>query len=243
MAHFRFQIPDFRFQIPDPDTRGGRFFAGDFRFQVSDPRRHKGRNIDGKQNSKRAEHISRLHRRFLRHPDFRFQIPKLARFLISDFRLRISDPRMPSAPRQRFQISDFRFQTSRARSASLQISDFRSQSGAGDVVYPLQISDFRFQTPECLPRMRVCQKSRCHISECRIQIPYTKEYRLEGPRRRPDNIGQIPMEKMLSPVLPSAAPTADTDPYAPTLPPIFSWTGCFFCTILFLERDQRAFFV
>ena len=31
---------------------------------------------------------------------------------------------------------------------------------------------------------------------------YTKEYRLEGPRRRPDNIGQIPMEKMLSPVLP-----------------------------------------
>ena len=72
---------------------------------------------------------------------------------------------------------------------------------------------------------------------------YTKEYRLEGPRRRPDNIGQIPMEKMLSPVLPSAAPTADTDPYAPTLPPIFSWTGCFFCTILFLERDQRAFFV
>ena len=72
---------------------------------------------------------------------------------------------------------------------------------------------------------------------------YTKEYRLEGPRRRPDNIGQSPMEKMLSPVLPSAAPTADTDPYAPTLPPIFSWTGCFFCTILFLERDQRAFFV
>ena len=149
MAHFRFQIPDFGFQIPDPDTRGGRFFAGDFRFQVSDPRRHTGRNIDGKSNSKRAEHISRLHRRFLRHPDFRFQIPKLARFLISDFRLRISDPRMPGAPRQIFQISDFRFQTSRARSASLQISDFRSQSGAGRC--GISTADLRFQNSD--PRM------------------------------------------------------------------------------------------
>ena len=168
----------------------------DFRFQISDSRRHKGRNIDGKQNSKRAEHISRLHRRFLRHLDFRFQIPKLARFLISDFRLRISDPRMPGAPRQIFQISDFRFQTSRARSDSVQISDFRSQSGAGRC--GISTADLRFQNsdPECLPRMRVCQNSRCHISECRIQIPDTKiEVSVrEGPRRRPDNIGQIPME-------------------------------------------------
>ena len=39
------------------------------------------------------------------------------------------------------------------------------------------------------------------LSECIIQIPGAKKYRLEGTRRRPDNIGQIPMEKMLSPVL------------------------------------------
>ena len=155
VAEFRtcyFPLGDLRVPRRFEGTPVGRDFCGRFpRFQISDPRRHKGRNIDGKQNSKRAEHISRLHRRFLRHLDFRFQIPKLARFLISDFRLRISDPRMPSAPRQRFQISDFRFQTSRARSASLQISDFRSQSGAGDVVYPLQISDFRFQPQNASP--------------------------------------------------------------------------------------------
>ena len=104
----------------------------------------------------------------------------------------------------RFQISDFKPAGPDPPVCRFQISDPRAEQA--DVVYPLQISDFRFQTPECLPRMRVCQNSRCHISECRIQIPYTKEYRLEGPRRRPDNIGQIPMEKMLSPVLPMQAP-------------------------------------
>ena len=34
------------------------------------------------------------------------------------------------------------------------------------------------------------------MSECRIQIPGTKKYRLEGPRRRPDNIGQISKENL-----------------------------------------------
>ena len=83
--------PDFRFQISDfrSDTRpGDRFLReiSDFRFEI--PAGHKGRNIEGKQNSKRAEHISRLCPRFLRDPDFRFQIPKLAQ--ISDFRFQAS---------------------------------------------------------------------------------------------------------------------------------------------------------
>ena len=133
--NIRFQISDFRFQISDPNTRparpGDRFLRkiSDFRFEI--PAGHKVRNIEGKQNSKRAEHISRLYHRFLRDPDFRFQIPKLARFLISDFRLRISDSRTPATPRQRFQISENRFQRSRARSHKFQFSDFRSLSGAG----------------------------------------------------------------------------------------------------------------
>ena len=177
----RLQIADRRFQISDPDTRR-EISAGDFRFQSADRRRHNSRNLEEKQNSKRAEHISRLHRRFLRHPDFRFQIPKLARSLISDFRLRFSDPRTPAAPRQRFQISENRFQRSRARSHRFQISDFRSLRGAGqNVASPLQISDLRIQTPECHTDWRVCQKSRCQISECIIQIPGAKKYRLEGP--------------------------------------------------------------
>ena len=145
--NIRFQISDFRFQISDPDTRpGGRFLReiSDFRFEI--PAGHKGRNIEGKQNSKRAEHISRLDHRFLRDPDFRFQIPKLARFLISDFRLRISDPRTPGAPRQRFQISENRFQRSRARSHRFQISDFRSLSGAGRC--GISTADFRMQNSD-----------------------------------------------------------------------------------------------
>ena len=39
------------------------------------------------------------------------------------------------------------------------------------------------------------------MSECRIQIPGAKKYRFEGPRRKPDNIGQIPIKNLLSPVL------------------------------------------
>jgi hypothetical protein len=49
------------------------------------------------------------------------------------------------------------------------------------VASPLQISDLRIQTPECHTDWRVCQKSRCQISECIIQIPGAKKYRLEGP--------------------------------------------------------------
>ena len=137
----------------------------------------KGRNIEGKQNSKRAEHISRLCHRFLRDPDFRFQIPKLARFLISDFRLRISDPRTSATPRQRFQISENRFQRSRPDPTGFrfQISDPSAEQA--DVASPLQ------------------------MSECRIQIPGAKKYRFEGPRRKPDNIGQIRIKNLLSPVL------------------------------------------
>ena len=41
------------------------------------------------------------------------------------------------------------------------------------------------------------------LSECIIQIPGAKKYRLKGTRRRPDNIGQIPIENLLSPVLPA----------------------------------------
>ena len=146
---------------------------------------HKGRNIEGKQNSKRAEHISRLYYRFLRDPDFRFQIPKLARFLISDFKLRISDPRTPAMPRQRFQISENRFQ----------------RAGPDPTGFRFQISDPSSEQAD--------EASPLQMSECRIQIPGTKKYRLEGPRRRPDNIGQIPMEKMLSPVLPSLSTPDD----------------------------------
>ena len=140
-----------------PDTRpGDRFLReiSDLRFEI--PAEHKGRNIEGKQNSKRAEHISRLYHRFLRDPDFRFQIPKLARFLISDFRLRISDPRTSATPRQRFQISENRFQRSRPDPTGFrfQISDPSAEQA--DVASPLQ------------------------ISECRIQIPGAKIYRLEG---------------------------------------------------------------
>ena len=182
--NIRFQISDFRFQISDPDTRpGGRFLRqiSDFRFEI--PAGHKGRNIEGKQNSKRAEHISRLYHRFLRDPDFRFQIPKLARFLISDFRHRISDPRKPATPRARqrfrFQKTDFKGAGPDPTGFRFQISDLSAEQA--DVASPLQ------------------------MSECRIQIPGTKKYRLEGPRRRPDNIGQIPMEKMLSPVLGGAS--------------------------------------
>ena len=206
VAEFRtcyFPLGDLRVPRRFEGTPVGRDFCGRFpRFQVSDPRRHKGRNIDGKQNSKRAEHISRLHRRFLRHLDFRFQIPKLARFLISDFRLRISDPRMPGAPRQRFQISDFRFQTSRARSDSVQISDFRSQSGAGGC--GISTADLRFQNSD--PRMppQDAGVSELSVPYFRMQNSDTRlhqEVSVRGPRRRPDNIGQIPMENLLSPVL------------------------------------------
>ena len=164
--------------ISDPDTRpGDRLLRkiSDFRYQI--PAAHKGRNIEGKQISKHAEHISRLYNRFLRDPDFRFQIPKLARFLISDFRLRISDPRTPGAPRQRFQISENRFQRSRP-----------------------DPTGFRFQISDPSAEQAHVASPR-QISECIIQIQGAKKYRLEGPRRRPDHIGQVPMEKMLSPVL------------------------------------------
>ena len=174
----RFQISDFRFQISDPDTRpGGRFprEISDFWFQI--PTTHKGRIIEVKQNSKHAEHISRLYDRFLRDPDFRFQIPKLARFLISDFKLRISDPRTPAMPRQRFQISENRFQ----------------RAGPDPTGFRFQISDPSSEQAD--------EASPLQMSECRIQIPGTKKYRLEGPRRRPDNIGQISKENLLSPVL------------------------------------------
>jgi hypothetical protein len=144
-SDFRFQISYFRFQIPTPG-READFSSGDFRFQISDPRGHKGRNIERKQNSERAEHISRLHHRFLRDPYFRFQIPKLARFLISDFKLRISDPRTPGTPRQRFQISENRFQRSRARSHRFQISDFRSLIGAGHC--DISTADVRMQNSD-----------------------------------------------------------------------------------------------
>ena len=159
-----------------PDTRpGDRFLReiSDLRFEI--PAEHKGRNIEGKQNSKRAEHISRLYHRFLRDPDFRFQIPKLARFLISDFRLRISDPRTPATPRQRFrfQKTDFKGAGPDPTGFRFQISDPSAEQA--DVASPLQISDFRiFRPPECHPGM-VCQNSRCQISESRIQIPGAKK--------------------------------------------------------------------
>ena len=178
LAVAQHQISDFRFQISDPDTRPrGRFLRqiSDFRFEI--PAGHKVRNIEGKQNSKRAEHISRLNHRFLRDPDFRFQIPKLARFLISDFRLRISDPRTPATPRQRFrfQKTDFKGAGPDPTGFRFQISDPSAEQA--DVASPLQ------------------------MSECRIQIPCAKKYRFEGPRRKPDNIGQIPIKNLLSPVL------------------------------------------
>ena len=177
---FRFQISDFRFQISDFRSRhpaGRQISSGDFRIQISDPTTHKGRNIEGKQISKHAEHISRLYDRFLRDPDFRFQIPKLARFLISDFKVRISDPRTPAMPRQRFQISENRFQ----------------RAGPDPTGFRFQISDPSSEQAD--------EASPLQMSECRIQIPGTKKYRLEGPRRRPDNIGQISKENLLSPVL------------------------------------------
>ena len=176
--NIRFQISDFRFQISDPVTRpGDRLLRkiSDFRYQI--PAAHKGRNIEGKQISKHAKHISRLYNRFLRDPDFRFQIPKLARFLISDFRLRISDPRTPATPRQRF-----RFQK----------TDFKG-AGPDPTGFRFQISDPSSEQAD--------EASPLQMSECRIQIPGTKKYRLEGPRRRPDNIGQISKENLLSPVL------------------------------------------
>ena len=176
ISDFRFQISDFRFQIPTPAPAGRQISSGDFIFQISDPRRHNGRNIDGKQNSKRAEHISRLHHRFLRHPDFRFQIPKFARLLISDFRFQISDPRTPATPRHRFQISENRFQKSRA--TSQRWADFRFQiPQRSRPVWHLhcrfQISEYS-DPPECHPGM-VCQNSRCQISESKIQIPGAKK--------------------------------------------------------------------
>ena len=111
--------------------------------------------------------------------DFRSQ--NWPRFLISDFRHRISDPRKPATPRQRF-----RFQK----------TDFKG-AGPDPTGFRFQISDLSAEQADVA--------SPLHISECRIQIPGTKKYRLEGPRRRPDNIGQIPMEKMLSPVLGGAS--------------------------------------
>ena len=150
LAVAQHQISDFRFQISDPDTRpGGRFLRqiSDFRFEI--PAGHRGRNIEAKQNSKRAEHISRLYYKFLRDPDFRFQIPKLARFLISDFRHRISDPRKPATPRQRF-----RFQK----------TDFKEP---GQIP---QVSDFRFQIPQ---RSRPMWHLHCRFqnAEFRYQAP------------------------------------------------------------------------
>ena len=145
--NIRFQISDFRFQISDPDTRpGDRLLRkiSDFRYQI--PAAHKGRNIEGKQISKHAKHISRLYNRFLRDPDFRFQIPKLARFLISDFRPRVTDPRTQATPRQRFQMSETRFQRSRARTHKFQFSDFRSLSRAGRC--GTSTADFRMQNSD-----------------------------------------------------------------------------------------------
>ena len=145
--NIRFQISDFRFQIPTPGREADSSADSDFRFEI--PAGHQGRNIEGKQNSKHAEHISRLYHRFLRDPDFRFQIPKLARFLISDFRLRISDPRTPATPRQRF-----RFQK----------TDFKEP---GKIP---QVSDFRFQIPH---RSRPMRHLHCRFqnAEFRYQAP------------------------------------------------------------------------
>ena len=97
---------------------------------------------------------------------------------ISDFRSqRISDPRTPATPRQRF-----RFQKTDFKGAGPDLTGFRFQisdpsAEQADVASPLQ------------------------MSECRIQIPGAKKYRFEGPRRKPDNIGQIPIKNLLSPVL------------------------------------------
>ena len=137
-----------------PDTRpGDRFLReiSDFRFEI--PAGHKGRNIEGKQNSKRAEHISRLYHRFLRDPDFRFQIPKLARFLISDFRLRISDPRTPATPRQRFrfQKTDFKGAGPDPTGFRFQISDpSAKQADVWHLHCRCQNAEFRYQAPRSI---------------------------------------------------------------------------------------------
>ena len=80
-------------------------------------------------------------------------------------------------PRQRFQISENRFQ----------------RAGPDPTGFRFQISDPSSEQAD--------EASPLQMSECRIQIPGTKKYRLEGPRRRPDNIGQISKENLLSPVL------------------------------------------
>ena len=69
ISYFRFQISDFRSRHPAGRHRFPREIS-DFRFQI--PTTHKGRSIEVKQNSKHAEHISRLYDRFLRRPYFRF---------------------------------------------------------------------------------------------------------------------------------------------------------------------------
>ena len=146
-----------------------------------------------KQNSKRAEHISRLCPRFLRDPDFRFQIPKLARFLISDFRLRISDPRTPATPRQRFrfQKTDFKGAGPDPTGFRFQISDPSAEQA--DVASPLQISDFRiFRPPRMPPWDGVSEFS---VPDFRKQNSDTRRQEISvrvPPRRKPENLGQIP---------------------------------------------------
>ena len=79
---------------------------------------------------------------------------------------------------------DFRFQK----------TDFK---GAGLRPDP---TGFRFQISD--PSAKQADvASPLQMSECRIQIPGAKKYRFEGPRRKPDNIGQIPIKNLLSPVL------------------------------------------
>ena len=132
-SDFRFQISDFRFQISDPNTRparpGDRFLRkiSDFRFEI--PAGHKVRNIEGKQNSKRAEqsHFKTLSQISAR-PRFQISDPKTGQ--ISDFR---------------FQTSYFRFQN--AGHAQAEISDIRKQISKEPGQIP-QVSVFRFQIPQ-----------------------------------------------------------------------------------------------
>ena len=182
--NIRFQISDFRFQISDSDTRGREadFFG---RSQILDLRSPRGTRAEISKGS-RILNAQNTFQDFV--PDFcatqisDFRSQNWPRFLISDFRHRISDPRKPATPRQRFrfQKTDFKGAGPDPTGFRFQISDLSAEQA--DVASPLQ------------------------MSECRIQIPGTKKYLLEGPRRRPDNIGQIPMEKMLSPVLRTKSP-------------------------------------
>ena len=89
------------------------------------------------------------------------------------------------------------FRSQNVGHAQAEISDFRKQISNWSRPDP---TGFRFQISD--PSAEQADvASRLQVSECRIQIPGAKIYRLEGPRRRPDNIGHIPMENLLSPVL------------------------------------------